>query len=195
MPESERDAWNRRFAEGSHSSLEADPLLVSAYEAYIQPLLGDASRKRALDVAGGAGRHALYMAERGWQTTLIDVSEVGAEKARQNAAERGLRLDVRNQDLRFAELGSEACELVMVFFYLQRELFPALGRALAPGGILVYKTYTSEHPQLSGGKGPSHPMHLLQSNELLHAFPGLQVLYYRETVKDKGVAELIARKQ
>ncbi len=195
LPESERDAWNRRFAEGSHGPLEADPLLVNAYQDYIQPLLGEGHSKRALDLAGGTGRHTLYLAERGWQTTLIDVSDVGAQKARQHAAERGLALEVRNEDLRFAELGTESYELVLVFFYLQRELFPALLRALAPGGILVYKTYTSEHPRLSGGRGPSHPMHLLQSNELLHAFRELRVLHYRETVTNKGVAELVAQKR
>ncbi len=84
--------------------------------------------------------------------------------------------------------------MILVFFYLQRELFPALIRALAPGGILVYKTYTQEHGRLSGGMGPTHPMHLLEPNELLKAFGSLQVLFYRETVAVKGVAELIVRK-
>jgi tellurite methyltransferase len=190
----ERSAWNEKFSSGSHTSLDPDPLLITAWNEYIVPLLGSSNQKRALDVAGGAGRHALYLADRGWRTTLIDISETGVEIARENALKRQLEIDLRNEDLRGTDLGSEAYELILVFFYLDRELFPALIRALAPGGILIYKTYTQEHPRLSGGKGPTHPMHLLEANELLKAFSALQVLFYRETVAGKGVAELIARK-
>ena len=90
------------------------------------------------------------------------------------------------------DLGREQYELVLVFFYLQRELFPALISALKPGGLLVYKTYTTEQRHFSGG--PSHPMFLLEPNELLHAFESLRILHYHETVMDKGVAELVAQK-
>jgi len=65
-------------------------------------------------------------------------------------------------------LGREQYDLVLVFFYLQRELFSALTSALKPGGMLLYKTYTT-HQQRFGG-GPSNPMFLLKANELLHAF-------------------------
>jgi tellurite methyltransferase len=190
----ERSTWNARFNSGSHASSDPDPLLISAWSEYIEPLLGSSNPKRALDVAGGVGRHALYVAKLGWKTTLIDVSDKGLELARENARQRRLKIDFRNEDLRSTELGSKGYELILVFFYLQRELFPALIRALAPGGILLYKTYTRQHPRLSGGKGPTHPIHLLEPNELLKAFNSLQVLFYRETVTDKGIAEIIARK-
>ena len=64
--------------------------------------------------------------------------------------------------------------------------------ALKPGGNLIYKTYTTEQKNFAGG--PSHPMFLLEPNELLHAFSSLRVLHYHETVQGKGVAELVARK-
>ena len=190
----ERSAWNAKFSSGSHTSLDPDPLLTTAWNDYIEPLLGLGNQKRALDVAGGVGRHSLYLAERGWKTTLIDVSDKGIEIAKKNAQQRGIEIDFRNEGLRSADLGSAAYELILVFFYLDRELFPALIRALTPGGILIYKTYTEQHPRLSGGKGPTHPMHLLEPNELLKAFSSLQVLFYRETVAGKGVAELVAKK-
>ena len=80
-----------------------------------------------------------------------------------------------------------------MFFYLERELFPQIEAGLKSGGILVYKTYTRE--QVAIGSGPSHPMHLLEGNELLRAFGNLGVLHYRETIRDKAVAELVARKE
>jgi len=64
--------------------------------------------------------------------------------------------------------------------------------AIKPGGILIYKTYTTEQKNFPGG--PSHPMFLLEPNELLHAFRSLRVLRYHETIQEKGVAELVARK-
>ena len=90
------------------------------------------------------------------------------------------------------DLGCEQYDLVLVFFFLQRELFPALAAALKPGGTLIYKTYTTAQKDFPGG--PSHPMFLLKPNELLRAFSSLRVLHYHETVREKGVAELVGRK-
>src|SRR4029077_8862277 len=90
------------------------------------------------------------------------------------------------------DLGREQFDLVLVFFYLQRALFPALISALRPGGFLIYKTYTTEQQKFAGG--PSHPMFLLQPNELLHALQSLRILHYHETITEKGVAELVGQK-
>jgi tellurite methyltransferase len=209
----ERALWNEKFRSGSHDSAEPDPFLVSAYREYVDPLLGAG---KALDLAGGTGRHAIFLAERGWNVTLLDVSDVGLDRARGEAAKRGLSLESRNEDAAVASLGREQFDLILVFFFLQRELFPAIYSALKPSGLLIYKTYTVDHPRLSGGRGPQHPMHLLKTDELLQetlsfrapdvgernpyhhnaAEEGstMQVLFYRETVAERGVAELVTRR-
>jgi hypothetical protein len=58
----------------------------------------------------------------------------------------------------------------------------------------VYKTYTEEH-KTKHGKTVRHPEYYLQENELLHTFLRLNVLHYRESVEEKGIAELVARKR
>lgn len=187
----EKALWNRKYSERSHGSLDPDPLLLRAYDEF---LAGLASRN-ALDVAGGVGRHAIWLAERGWHVKLVDISEVGIEQAKDNAGRSAAASSIVTEvrDLNTAQdLGREQYDLVLVFFFLQRELFPALTAALKPGGHLIYKTYTTEQRRFEGG--PSHPMFLLQPNELLHGFPSLRVLHYHETVQEKGVAELVARK-
>jgi SAM-dependent methyltransferase len=191
----EKSSWNKKYSEGSHGSLDPDPFLVSAYDEF---LLGT-SPGLALDVAGGVGRHAIWLAQRGWRVKLLDISEVGINLARENAKKM---LPVAGKDPLFTAemtdlnsagaLGQEQYDLVIVFFFLQRELFPALLDAIKPGGILIYKTYTTEQKNFPGG--PSHPMFLLDPNELLHAFRSLRVLDYHETIQQKGVAELVARK-
>lgn len=144
------------------------------------------------------GRHAIWLAERGWNVKLVDVSEAGIELARKNLAQlKGAQppsaVEFEAVDLeKVHDLGHEQYDLVLVFLYLQRSLFPALVSALMPGGFLVYKTYTLEQQRFPGG--PHNPVYLLEPNELLHAFASLRVLYYHETVRDKGTAELVAQK-
>jgi tellurite methyltransferase len=185
----DRARWDQRYREGSHASLEPDPFLVQAASEFIEPLFPHAGS--ALDIAGGVGRHAIWLAERGWQVTILDFSEAALAQARANAAKHRDKIEFQPTDLtRFQ--ASSTYDLVLAFFYLQREIFPALLASLRPGGLLVYKTYTRLQPKFGGG--PTHPMYLLEENELLRAFPGLSILYYQETVRDRGVAELVGRK-
>jgi tellurite methyltransferase len=187
----EKASWNKKYSEGSHSSLDPDPFLVSAYDEF----LFDTTPRLALDVAGGVGRHSIWLAKRGWRVKMLDISEVGVKQAKENADRTGTAsstfAEVRDLNV-MQDLGREQYDLVVVFFFLQRELFPAVLDAIKPGGILIYKTYTTEQKNFAGG--PSHPMFLLEPNELLHAFSALRVLRYHETLQQKGVAELVARK-
>jgi len=191
MEENARIEWERRHAEGSHNSVTPDTFLISAYEQFVAPRLKYAGR--ALDIAGGVGRHAIYLAERGWLVTLMEISDVAVKQARRNAEERDLHIFAERVDLTEARLPASAFDLILVFFYLERSLWTQIASALRPGGILIYKTYTRE--QLKLGGGPTDPMHLLEANELRDAFPQLQILHYGETIKDKAVAELVARKK
>ena len=221
MRHDERTVWNQKYREGSHSSLSPDPFLVTAYSEF----LAGTQPGVALDVAGGVGRHSLWLAERGWRVKLVDISGVGVHLAHENFRRQHLhvvgsnrpavevieepvfdsglaeehsslfteQLETEVLDLsRVHDLGHEQYDLILVFFYLQRSLFPALFSALRPGGFLIYKTYTTESRRL--GRGPTHPLHLLQPNELLRAFQALRILHYHETTTERGIAELVAQK-
>jgi SAM-dependent methyltransferase len=192
----EKTLWNAKYGEGSHGSLQPDPLLLTAYEEF----LSGTSPGLALDVAGGVGRHAIWLAQRGWRVELVDISEIGVRQAQENVKQTGtaslITTEVRDLNTQ-QNLGREQYDLVVVFFFLQRELFPALVAALKPGGHMIYKTYMTEQQRFSGGSfksGPSHPMFLLEPNELLHAFGSLRVLHYHETIQNKSVAEFVGQK-
>ena len=81
----EKASWNKKYSEGSHGSLDPDPFLVSAYDEF----LASRSPGIALDVAGGVGRHAIWLAQRGWRVKLMDISEVGIQQAEENAKRTG----------------------------------------------------------------------------------------------------------
>src|SRR5579859_3967949 len=81
----EKASWNKKYSEGSHSSLDPDPFLVSAYEEFLSGI----SPGLAFDVAGGVGRHSIWLAQRGWRVKLVDISEVGIKQAEGNAKRTG----------------------------------------------------------------------------------------------------------
>ncbi|MBI2682947.1 MAG: methyltransferase domain-containing protein [Acidobacteriales bacterium] len=189
----ERQIWNEKYAGDPGSWREPDPFLLQAFAEHIGPAFPDPSSSIALDLAGGAGRHAIYLASQLWPVELMDISETGLGLARTRAGQAGVDIRTVCVDLQRSTLPASAYDLILVFYYLQRDLFPAVEAALRPGGILVYRTFTTEQKDFVGG--PRDEDFLLRPNELLHAVPGLRVLQYRETVSDNATAELIARKE
>lgn len=188
MSQQERAEWDERFRTGDHAGSGPDPFLtqLEEYSGLFPP------GRRALDLACGAGRNAVYLAERGWDVTACDFSLEGLRKAQQLARERGVRLQLFCTDLETAQLPPAAFDLILCFFYLERDLFPQFKSALRPGGLLIYKTYTVEQLRFPGR--PRHSTYLLKPQELLEAFREFRVLHYQEIVQDRGVAQLIAQK-
>src|SRR5258707_1123718 len=88
--EEQRARWDLKYEEGLPSLTEPDPFFVSAYERFVDPSFPDAGV--AFDVAGGLGRHALWLASRHWQVTVVDLSDVAIGKLSQAALELNVRL-------------------------------------------------------------------------------------------------------
>jgi len=162
----------------------------------------------ALDLACGAGRHSLLLASRPQPVTAVDSSTVALEMLERRAqvshyavsrieraaqvAHRQHGIQVWQADLEEVNLPSQAFSLVVCVNYLQRSLFAQIERALAPGGVLLFETFTIAQLEFAGG--PRNRNYLLESGKLRTAFPGLHNLFYRELRAGKGIASLIARK-
>lgn len=181
--------WNERYRRGEHSGDVPDAFVVACLEYW--ELL--ASRVAA-DLACGAGRHAIYLAEQGFQTTAIDFAPAALEVTRQRATMRGAALETRALDLEApdADLGAGVFDLIVAVHFLHRPLFPAIRRAIKPGGMVVYKTFTTD--QLALPDGPKNPAYVLQPNELLSEFSDYRVLRYEEKMRGEGTAALLAQK-
>jgi rhodanese-related sulfurtransferase len=150
---------------------------------------------RVLDVASGRGRHALLLAGAGFQVRAVDADAAAVGRLRDVAASVGLDLDAAILDLEASEvdLGESLYDLVLVVHYLHRPLFPALRRALAPGGLLLYETFTAE--QARHGGRPRDPRFLLEPGELPRLVAPLEVLRSREgEFEGRWVASVTARK-
>jgi SAM-dependent methyltransferase len=149
---------------------------------------------RALDVATGRGRHALWLAERGLTTLAVDRDVDAIRELNKAARERQLPLRAEVRDLESGDdpFRGSAFDLVVVVHYLHRPLFPALIEAIAPGGLLVYETFT--RAQAARGK-PTNPDYLLKPGELLELVRPLEVLDSREGDYDgRMIAGVIARR-
>jgi SAM-dependent methyltransferase len=136
-------------------------------------------RGRALDVACGAGRHALFLARRGLSVRAVDRDAAGVAALAAEARRLGLgiRAEVLELEVAGIDLGSAAYDVIVVVHYLHRPLFPALVRALAPGGVLLYETFTLA--QALRGR-PTNPDFLLRPGELPRLVAPLRVLRQRE---------------
>lgn len=170
---------------------------MDAHKNYLAPLL--AAGCDGLDLAGGAGHHAIWLAQQDWRMTLVDTSKVALETA---AKKIGQQQSAAQVEIVHA-IASEAVErfrkarrfgFVLVSFFLERELLPLLPDLLAPGGLLLYRTYTVENERLGNPRGPRDPDFLLRSQELLEVYRWMRILHYNETVAEKGVVELIAQR-
>jgi SAM-dependent methyltransferase len=149
---------------------------------------------RALDVACGRGRHALFLAERGLRVRAVDRDREAIAALRAEAESRGLALEADVLDLEdgAADLGCDVYDLILVVHYLHRPLFPVLIRTLAPGGVLVYETFSVD--QARRGK-PTCPDFLLQHGELRERLAPLAVLRERDgTFEDRDVTSIVVRK-
>jgi 2-polyprenyl-3-methyl-5-hydroxy-6-metoxy-1,4-benzoquinol methylase len=187
----ERERWNHRYRDNPEGWLDPDSFLAQAFTEFVQPQYPRGGN--VLDLAGGAGRHSIWMAKQGWKVTLIDISETGVEQAKKNAGPLASHIEVVVDDLTEFRASQTQFDVVMVFFFLNRGIFEEIVKTIRPGGLLLYKTYTRE--QLKRPGGPKDPLHLLSSGELLRLAGGLQVLHYREALAEKATAEIVARKE
>lgn len=140
----------------------------------------------------GRGRHALLLARAGFKTFGVDIKLDAVRDAVRSAGTERLIVLGWCADLTRDALPVERFDLIVVTRYLQRDLFPSLGRALTPGGVLLYETFTVA--QRAHGRGPTSPDHLLEPGELRNQFEGFDVLFYEEVSEPDAVARIAARR-
>jgi tellurite methyltransferase len=177
----------RRFAFGK----EPNPFL----KKHIRLL----PKGKALDIATGEGRNAVFLAQQGFDVDAVDISEVGLKKAQKLAREMGVKINTFFADLNTYQIGKEKYDLIANFYFLRRSLIPKIKRGLKKGGRVIFETYILEQRMLGTG-GPKHSRYFLKPNELLRLFKDFHSLYYREGVfkeggRRKAVASLIAENQ
>ena len=190
-------AWQTDVATESGPSRarlwEPSAFLVEALQAIRR--IDPSHSGQAIDVACGTGRDAVFLAGEGYDVLAVDVLPDAIGRAAELAARSGVALATRVFDLEAAaSLPAGPFQLVTVFRYLHRPLFPALRQATAPGGFVVYETFHERN--LDTGLRPRSPEHLLRTGELACQFPGFDILIARDAVERDGrfFSHLLARR-
>jgi SAM-dependent methyltransferase len=169
------DEWNARYRSRDQLDLTPARLLVDIATELMPKL----TQGRALDLACGAGRNALWLAQRGWDVTAID----GAEEAIRLLQEHDASIDARVLDLESdapLPFEDESFDLVVILYFLYRPLFAEAQRVLRPGGVVVTAIRTSG----------INPRFCLSLDELREEFSACEVLH----AAGGDTAELVVRK-
>ena len=183
--------WDKRFGR-KEFALGKEPNPFLKRHIHLLP------KGRALDVATGEGRNAVFLAQNGFDVDAVDISQKGLKKAQKLAREKGVKINTFLVDLDQYPIAKERYDLIANFYFLKRSLIPRIRKGLKKGGRVVFETYLLEHRTLGVG-GPKQAKYFLKPNEPLRLFRNFRILFYREGIfreggRRKAVASLIAEK-
>ncbi|HKC00665.1 MAG TPA: class I SAM-dependent methyltransferase [Terriglobales bacterium] len=188
--EDQRARWDIKYEQGLPSLTEPDPFFISAYERFVTPSIPKPGA--ALDLAGGLGRHALWLASRQWRVTVVELSDVAIGKLSHAARELNVIVDLFAGDAAKYKFELARFDLIVLFYHLDRSLFPSIVSALKPGGLLICKMSLRWDPGERVTMVMTDPLH---RNELPSLVPELDILHHQERpVRDRGVVEFVGRK-
>ena len=168
--------WGQRHREESR---DKPALPIPFITEIVRPL----KPGKALDLACGTGRHAVWLAQQGWSVTAVDGSSPAIEMLRNQID--GLSIETRVADLEQHEylIAPENWDLIVISLYLQRDLFEPAKLGVKPGGILIAITLLAD-------TDPPRRYRALPG-ELKSYFAGWEILHYSE---EHSQARIAARK-
>lgn len=178
MSKEDRSRWNARYADGTFVSRpEPSPFL----ETWLlgQPD-GYGKGKRALDLACGAGRNSILLAQHGYEVDAMDVSDVALAQGRTDAEAAGVAVNWIELDLDELALVPESYDLIVIIRFRITVPFEQLVSALCQDGVFASEQHLKTHLEAAGP--PKDSTFRWGPNELLAMAKGLRILWYREGI-------------
>ncbi|BAF71602.1 class I SAM-dependent methyltransferase [Sulfurovum sp. NBC37-1] len=164
MAEEDRERWNEKYF-----TIPASDKPVELITRYAKLATGN----RALDIACGMGRNSKYLASIGFEVDALDISSVAIESLKGLA-----HIHPKEVDLDTHAFPEETYDLIICTFFLKRELFPEITKALKPGGLFLYETFVY-HPD--NENTPTNKSFLLEEGELEETFKNkYDIMHLRE---------------
>jgi SAM-dependent methyltransferase len=172
MTQADRVKWDERYLNGAYADRTHPSALLEQWIDHIPP-------GRALDVACGAGRNALFLAAHGFAVDAVDISGEALAVARGSAQRAGLRVNWIEHDLDEPLPLAAGYALILVVRYINRPLIRDLYGLLAPGGFLVCEQHLVSETEVAG---PVDPAFRVQSGELKQLAQGLRIHHFEEAL-------------
>jgi SAM-dependent methyltransferase len=147
-----------------------------------------------LDVAAGRGRHALLFAHQACAVVAMETNREFIGDLQQTAFTERLDVEVIEADVERMSLLPSSFDVIVNTCFLYRPLFSHYIAALRPGGLLFFRTFTTDNVDVLGHCGPRRT-YLLEPRELSDCFCDLEIIHYEESVTlNRAMATLVARK-
>jgi 2-polyprenyl-3-methyl-5-hydroxy-6-metoxy-1,4-benzoquinol methylase len=180
----DKERWDRKYSTEAYIfGKEAVPFLRQ--NVHLLP------KGKALDIAIGEGRNGVFLATQGFEVVGLDISENGLAKAHQLAKQNGVTIKTQVVDLENHQLEKNAYDVILLMYYMQRDLWPQINDALKPGGMAIIETYNVDH--LKHQK--FNPKWLLKPNELIEAFKDMKIIRYQAYEdNDQAYSSIIVQK-
>ena len=180
MSKEDLDKWNLRYAEDSYR--KNNPVVL------LEEWLPKLPVGKALDVACGAGRNSIFLAQAGFQVDAIDISSEGLRKARQLAESQELSINWIAHDLDRAFQFDTDYDLIIVMWYVNLALITRLCDCLATGGYLLCEEHLITDQDVIG---PTSATYRVAPGALRKAVSGLEVLLHEESVENGSDGERV----
>lgn len=168
--------WNRYFT-------AEKPAFNTKPNAFLVEMVKGRTPGRALDVAMGQGRNALWLAQQGWEVTGFDIADKAIAIAQENASKLGVKIHTEIKTVEEFDFGESRWDLVLLSYAGGGQLVQKVERALEPGGLLVVEAFHDDALKVFRIGGS-----LFRTGELPHLFQGLRSIHYEEPVAQPDFA-------
>lgn len=149
-----------------------------------------------LDMGMGEGRNAVFLAQKGYKVTGVDISSIAVKKSYLLAQEFGVKIKGVVASLKNYKIPPNSFDAIICFYFVDRSLVERMKSWLKPGGVLIFEAYTSRQKSLKSQGESSPEDEYLREQELLKLFPGMRVLKYEEPLHEKEFrSSIILRKE
>ena len=198
MSQADRDKWNARYLAGAYEA-RTHPSALLAHWAGRLHVTGPAPR--AIDLACGSGRNALFLARSGWHVDAVDISTVALGRLQAAADAENLPVNCVERDLEPPSSALDGFEerpyaLALSMRYTDIPLIEALPRVLVPGGYLIAEMHLITEKTVAG---PRSPRFRVAPGELRKAGSAVELLHYHEGLvtdpdsRTVALAQLVGR--
>jgi tellurite methyltransferase len=186
MSQADLDKWDVRYRNGDYLARDYPSPFLDAWLARLpQTVFGG----RALDIACGAGRNALCLAQCDLRVDAIDISQAALDRASASAKDRDLKVNWIQADLDDVALEVNAYNVISVVRYMHRQMATQVVDALTPDGWLIVEHHLRSTQQVGG---PTMSTFRLAPQELLRDYADLRVVFYEECIDEDRDGRVMA---
>ena len=186
----DRDKWDKRYRDGAYAE-RTHP------SEFLQDWVGKIPTGRAIDLACGSGRNALYLAKQGFDVDAVDISAPALDRAQKTAQGMGVSVNWLEHDLDEPLQLEDSYQLILIIRYVNLPLIQQMTANLAPGGFLVCEQHLVTEAEVIG---PTNSVYRVSSGDLLTVAEGLDIKHLEEVVvpdpdgRTAALARLVAQK-